>query len=161
MYIEFIDYDRYYGGGCDIGDFNRLSVEACRKLDYHTTGLDGVKKLKAAFPKDEDDARMVKYCACKIVHILGEIEKAEATARSARGYEATENGIRGKVITSISAGNESISYSAGGGSTATMIDKALADPVAREKMITDTIRECLSGVRDANGVNLLFMGRAY
>lgn len=161
MYIEFDDYSQFYQDGCDFPNFNRLSIEACRKLDYHTTGLDGVKKLKAAFPTDEDDARMVRYCACKIVHILGQIEAAENAMRSARGYEETENGIRGKVITSITAGNESISYSAGGGSTATLIDKALADKSVQDKLITDTIRECLSGIRDANGVNLLFMGRAY
>jgi hypothetical protein len=104
---------------------------------------------------------MVRYCACKIVHILGQIEAAETAMRSARGYEETEIGIRGKVITSITAGNESISYSAGGGSTATLIDKALADKSVQDKLITDTIRECLSGVRDASGINLLFMGRAY
>lgn len=161
MYIEFDDYVQFYQDGCDFQNFNRLSIEACRKLDYHTTGLDGVKKLKAAFPTDEDDARMVRYCACKIVHILGQIEAAETAMRSARGYEETENGIRGKVITSITAGNESISYSAGGGSAATLIDKALTDKSVQDKLITDTIRECLSGIRDANGVNLLFMGRAY
>ena len=161
MYIELNDYVKYYQDCCDFQSFNRLSMEACQRLDYHTTGLDGVKKLKAAFPTDEDDARMVKYCACKIVHILGQIEAAEAAMKSARGYEETERGIRGRVIASVTAGNESISYSAGGGSTATLIDKALADKSVQDKLITDTIRECLSGIRDANGVNLLFMGRAY
>lgn len=161
MYIELNDYVKYYQDCCDFQSFNRLSMEACQRLDYHTTGLDGVKKLKAAFPTDEDDARMVKYCACKIVHILGQIEAAEAAMKNARGYEETEIGIRGRVITSVTAGNESISYSAGGGSTATLIDKALADKSVQDKLITDTIRECLSGIRDANGVNLLFMGRAY
>ena len=161
MYIDFNDYVQIYQDGCDFQSFNRLSIEACQKLDYHTTGLDGVKKLRAAFPTDEDDARMVKYCACKIVHILGEIEKAEAAAAIARSYEQTANGIRGTVITHVSAGNESISYSAGSSSTPNMIDKALTDPLVREKLITDTVRECLSGIRDANGINLLFMGRAY
>lgn len=161
MYIDFNDYVQFYRDGCDIPNFDRLSIEACRKLDYYTTGLDGVKKLRAAFPTDEDDARMVKYCACKLVHILGQIEAAESMVAQASGYEETENGIRGKVITSISAGNESITYATGGGKTATMIDKALADKSVQDKLITDTIRECLSGVRDANGINLLFMGRAY
>lgn len=161
MYIDFNDYVQIYQDGCDFQSFNRLSIEACRKLDYYTTGLDGVKKLRAAFPTDEDDARMVKYCACKIVHILGEIEKAEAAAALARSYEQTENGARSKVIASISAGNESITYATGGGKTATMIDKALTDKSVQDKLITDTIRECLSGIRDANGINLLFMGRAY
>jgi hypothetical protein len=41
---------------------------------------------------------------------------------------------------------------------ATMIDKALSDPAVKEKLFRDTIREGLSGVADANGVNLLYMG---
>ena len=59
------------------------------------------------------------------------------------------------MISSVSAGNESISYSVG---NATMIDKALSDPTVKEKLFRDTIREGLSGVTDANGVNLLYMG---
>ena len=54
MYIEYNDYVTYYGKGVCFQDFNRLSIEACRKLDNHTTGADGVKKLRHAFPVDAD-----------------------------------------------------------------------------------------------------------
>ena len=46
-----------------------------------------------------------------------------------------------------------------GQAEATAIDKALSDKAAEAQLYTDTIREYLSGVSDANGVNLLFMGR--
>ena len=39
-----------------------------------------------------------------------------------------------------------------------MISKALVDFAVKEKLFRDTIREYLSGVSDANGVNLLYMG---
>lgn len=159
MYIDYNDYvTTYRNGGCGPMDFDRLALEACIKLDNHTTGFDGVKKLRHHFPVDEMDAKRVKMCACKIVHILHQIEQAEKAANKARGYTETENGIRGKVITSVSAGNESISYSVGGGTTATLIDKALADKEVQNKLIRDTVREYLSGVTDARGVNLLYMG---
>lgn len=150
-YFDYNDYVTYYGKGVCLQDFNRLSVEACRKLDYYTTGADKVKKLRHAFPVDADDAQTVKLCGCKLVHLMAQMETAEKSL----GYEATENGIRGKVISSVSAGNESISYTVG---NATMIDKALADPTVKNSLFRDTIRECLSGVTDANGVNLLYMG---
>jgi hypothetical protein len=146
-----IEFYRQNYGDIDEKAFNRLSFDACRKLDNHTTGADGVKKLRHAFPVDEDDIEAVKRCGCKLVHLMTQMEAAEQSM----GYEATENGTRGKVISSVSAGNESISYSVG---NATMIDKALSDPAVKEKLFRDTIREYLSGVADANGVSLLYMG---
>lgn len=157
MYITNDDYTAVYDG-IDEKQFNRLACEACRVADYHTTGADNVKKLKIAFPTDEDDAKAVKHCICKLINIMVQIEAAEKVIAQGKGYTETESGLRGKVITSVSAGNESISYSAGGGNTATMIDKALADKAVQNRLFSDTVREYLSGVTDANGVNLLYMG---
>lgn len=156
--MEYIRQDYYKGLYGDISkeEFSRLSWEACRRLDVLTTGIDGVKKLKLFFPTDEDDAEAVKRCACKIVNILHQIEAAEASANAGRGYETTEQGIRGKVISSVSAGNESISYTTKAGAE-TAIDKAVSSVSSREKLLDGTIREYLSGVTDANGVNLLYM----
>ena len=150
-----IDYYKGIYGEISEQEFANLSWEACRILDVHTTGIDNVKKLKAYFPTDEDDAELVKRCAAKLVNFLHKVQQAEAAAMEAHGFISTENGMRGKVISSVSAGNESISYSVG---NATMIDKALSDPAVKEKLFRDTIREYLSGVADANGVNLLYMG---
>ena len=152
------DYYQARYGEIPEADFTRLSWEGCRKLDALTTGIDGVKKLKIAFPTDEDDAESVKMCACKLVNILQQIEAAEKSAASSRGYEQTENGIRGKVVTSVSAGQESISYAAKA-QTDTIIDKAVADYAFREKYLNSLVWEYLAGVADANGVNLLYMGR--
>ena len=59
-----------------------------------------------------------------------------------------------------SAGNESISYSGAGDlAKSSSIAAAVADPQAREKLYRDTVTDYLSGVQDANGVNLLYMGR--
>ena len=63
--------------------------------------------------------------------------------------------MHGKVVSSVSAGNESISYSVG---SDTAINLAVKDLEARKKLIYATIREHLSGAKDANGVNLLYMG---
>lgn len=158
-YIDYPFHTSLYGDDISEADFNRLSWESRRKLDVATTGIDGVKKLKVAFPVDEDDAEAVKRCACALVEILYRIKQAEEAARIASGYTETENGLKGKVISSVSAGNESISYAVGSNATsATFIDKALSDKGVQEKLFSDTIREYLSGISDANGVNLLFMG---
>lgn len=161
-YIDYEYYSALYGDkAVPEADFARLSWDACRKADVATTGIDGVKKLKVAFPNDEDDAEAVKRCVCKLIEIAGAIEQSEQTARSAQGYIQREDGsLQGKVVSSVSAGNESISYSASGSSgVTTLIDAVLTDKTAQERLYRDTMSEYLSGIADANGVNLLYMGR--
>ena len=156
MYITLEEYASIYGS-IDGQSFNRLAFDACRCIDRHTTGIDGVKKLKVAFPSDEDSAEAVKRCAAEIVNFLFQIQEAEKTASAGRGYQQTENGLRGKVVTSVSAGNESVSYSSGSFQS-TAFDAAVADRSIRDRLIIRTVRDYLSGVSDANGVNLLYMG---
>lgn len=157
MYISYEEYTAFYDA-VDEKIFNRLAFDACRVMDAHTAGVDNVKKLKVAFPSDEDDAQAVKHCSAKIINLLYQIQEAETALNQGRGYTATANGLQGKVVSSITAGNESISFS-NGSSSESVIDNAVSDKSVRDKLLRDTIREYLSGVTDANGVNLLFMGR--
>lgn len=151
------DYYAARFGEIDAKAFERLSWEACRKLDAYTTGIDGVKKLKIAFPTDEEDAETVKMCVCQLISTMALIEAAEKSAASFRELKETENGLRGRVIASVSSGNESVSYFAKG-SAETQIDKAVADKVYRGRLFKEIIWEYLTGIADANGVNLLYMG---
>lgn len=156
MYITFAEYINLYDP-IDEKVFNRLVFDVGRYMDRYTTGIDGVKKLKKAFPADEDSAEAVKRCAAKVVNILFQIQEAETAASVGRGYQQTENGLLGKVVSSISAGNESISFSTSSTQN-TAIDAAVSDLSVRNDLIHSTIRDYLSGVSDANGVNLLYMG---
>lgn len=162
MYITFDDYKQLYDP-MEERVFNLLVYDACRMMDIHTTGIDNVKKLQAYFPADEYAVQAVRRCAAKLVNFLNQVREAEMAASIGRGYEATEQGVRGKVITSVTAGNESISYSAGYSSTSsaalTAAESAARDKTVRDKLVAEIIWEGLSGIEDANGVNLLFMGR--
>lgn len=161
-YVNYEYYRTLYGDKAILeADFNRLSWDACRKLDVATTGVDNVRKLKIAFPVEEDDAEAVKRCICKLIEIAAQIEKSTEALAEASGYTTDEStgAIRGKVIASKSSGSESISYvSSVSGSPPTLIDKALSDKDFQDRLYNDTIIEYLSGVPDANGVNLLFAG---
>lgn len=158
-YIDRDYYSRLYGE-IDEADFSRFSWEASRLLDVMTTGVDGVRKLKVAFPADEDDAETVRRCVGKLVQVLQVVDKADTAAAQSFGYTQTENGLTGNIIASVSAGGESISYATGGASgTQTAIGQAISDKAARDTLLRDTVRDYLSGVPDANGVNLLYMGR--
>lgn len=162
--MAYIDYEYYktlFGDkAIPEQDFNRLVWDACKRIDNATTGVDNIKKLKVAFPTEEDDIEAVKRCVCEILTIGYKIEQAEARVESSQGYIELEDGtVMNKQVASRSAGNESISYvTSTSTNTATLIDKCLADKGAQKQLYSDTIREYLSGVTDANGVNLLYMG---
>ena len=156
MYITFEDYTKFYDP-MEERLFNRLCYDACRNVDNHTTGIDGVKKLKQYFPTDEDDAQAVKNCAAKVVNLLAQIQEAEKAVAMGRGYTETANGLQRKIISHVEAGNEAISYMESNAGTS-VIDKAVSDLSVRNKLVADIIREGLSGITDANGVNLLYMG---
>lgn len=152
-YVDYEYFKSIYGDSMPETDFNRLSWEACRRIDVLTTG-----KLKFAFPTNEDDAEAVKRCVCKLIDIAGQIEAATKRVNDAQGYVTDHNGTHGKMISSVSSGSESISYTAKTESGSTVIDAVLSDKAAQDKLYRDTVREYLSFVGDANGVNLLFAG---
>lgn len=158
-YADFAFFGDIYCSNLTEQDFNRISWEAAREIDRHTTGIDNVRKLKIAFPTDDEDAESVRRCECALVDLMWKIEEAEKAQEAASGYVEREDGtVVGKVVTSLSSGSESIGYSAKGGSGSTAIDAAVSDMAARKRLFADTVRQYLSGVTDANGVNLLFMG---
>lgn len=157
MYITQEEYSQMYDD-MDEKLFNRLCFDACRVMDIHTTGIDNVKKLKRFFPTEEDDAQAVKHCAAKLIDTLHQIQEAEVAASMGRGYTETEQGLQRRIISRVEAGNEAISYSEMKAAN-TVIDTAVADKTQRDKMLAEIIWEYLSGVEDANGVNLLFMGK--
>lgn len=158
-YVDYAYYKGLYGEeSIDESTFNRLCWEACRKVDNMTSGVDDVKKLKAAFPTDEDAAESVKRCVCKVIELAHDIETARKSISKAQEFVTREDGnLQGKVVSSVSAGNESISFISNT-AVKTVIDKAVGDAEAEKQLYVDTIREYLSGVQDANGVNLLYMG---
>lgn len=156
MYITFKEYTALYGA-VEENAFNRISYDACRHIDRLTTGIDGVKKLKTAFPTDEDAAEAVKRCTAAVINFLIQLDTLEKTAASGRGYTETANGLQGKVVSSVAAGNESVSFSSGDAKT--LADVASSDISARNQAISNIVYEYLSGIADSNGVNLLYMGQ--
>ncbi len=150
MYADIAFYKSLYGEISE-AEYNRFAPQAAKLMDKYTTGIDGVHKLRVAFPVDLDDVEWVKRCECALTDMLKRINAAENAAGAHMGADGLT--VAG-AVSSVSSGSESITYSAGGSA----INTAAADISARERVIASTIREHLCGVKDANGVNLLYMG---
>lgn len=142
MFVDYAYFTSIYGSTVEETTFNRLLWNAEKLVRDATTGVDGRCKLDFAFPNKETDAETVKRCVCDVVDLMARVDKAET--------EADGN----KVVKSVSAGNESITYDVKGG----IIGAVLADKTAQTKLYADTVREYLRGTKDKNGVNLLFGG---
>ena len=157
-YVTYDYYKSIYGeDSMPETDFNRLSWEACSRVDTLT-----LNKLKFAFPTNEDDVEAVRLCVCKLIEIAGQIEAANKRVSEGQGYITDESGaLRGKVVSSVSSGSESISYTAKAEGGSTLIDAVLSDKTAQDRLYRDTVREYLSLIPDSNGINLLYAGIPY
>lgn len=143
MIVNYYLFTNLYGtDSVDQATFNRLSWNAEKVVKDAVTGVDGICKLDFAFPDTEADVEAVKRCVCALIDIMAKIDRAENDAQS------------NKVVKSVSAGNESISYDTNSG----LIGAVLKDKTAQSKLYTDTVKEYLRGSKDKNGVNLLFSG---
>ena len=151
-YVNYEYYSSLYGNkAISETDFNRLLWDAEREIDKATSGVDNVRKLKVAFPTNEEDAESIKRCVCALIEFLDNLESAEKSAAMVQGSDGT---MRGGIIKSVSAGNESITYETSG-----TIGNAIRSTKDRELTVYAFIASRLHGVSDANGVNLLFGGR--
>lgn len=143
MQLCYADYAVLYGDNPDVQKaFSRYLWDAEKVVNDMTTGVDGICKLKVAFPTDEYAAESVKRA---IVAVIDKIYQIDDMNRKLAA---------GKVAKSKSAGNESISYETGTGEIA----KAVSSTAEQSLLYSAIVERYLSGIADANGVNLLYRG---
>lgn len=155
MYADFNYYQTKYGGKVikSADDFTHFGRKAERRLDVITGN-----KLQFAFPKKKKDKEAVKDCFCELVEFLYQLDSYQSTVMDSAGVvEQADGTVKGKVITSISSGSESISYSARG-SADSSIAEAAKDKKTADAMIYGIVKNGLAYMADANGVNLLYAG---
>lgn len=155
MYADYEYYKTEYCGGLfDSAENFKLYVrKAERRVDTSTYG-----KLSFAFPAAEKDAAAVKDCICELAEFLYRVNQLQAATSDSVGVVKQDDGtVKGKVVTSVTSGSESRGYSASGG-VATIESDAAKDRKVFDMAVYSIIRDGLTGIPDANGVNLLYAG---
>lgn len=140
--MSYEEYVKLYPGTAAEADFLRLRILADRQLHAAATGVDGVDKLAVAPPAEPECAQALEHCRAALIYALWQIEQAQALSPLADGS------VAGRQIASVTAGAESVSYA--------VPARSGEDRQTAADRIT---REYLSGLRDANGVPLLYTGR--
>lgn len=161
-YTDFEFYATiYHGNVVPEADFPRIADRASDFLDVIT-----FDRLVDGLPDDERAKTKVQKAVCAVADKLYELELADKQALSAAtgGASSGESGgATSGVITSRSAGSESISYAspsemANGAKTWSAVYQAAGDEQATNKLLYDTAKVYLTGVRDNEGVPLLYAG---
>lgn len=157
-YADYSFYKELYDSEITNSAFSRFEWEASRLMDLETTGVDGFKKLKYAFPENEDDIVAVQRCACAVINIMHQIDEYNRSLMQAAGYIKREDGtLSSNVISSVSSGSESISFN-NSVKVESAIVSAAKSIAERNLLIHNIIKDYLSGAADKNGVNLLYLG---
>lgn len=161
-YTDFEFYATiYHGNVVPEADFPRIADRASDFLDIIT-----FDRLVDGLPSDERAATKVQKAVCAVSEELYKLELADKQALSAAAGGTSSSGSSGAtsgVITSRSAGSESISYAspsemANGAKTWSAVYQAAGDETLTNKLLYSAAKLYLMGVKDNNGVNLLYAG---
>lgn len=160
-YTTFTFYEQtYHGNVVPAEDFDRIADRASDFLDVIT-----FDRLAGGLPSDERAATKVQKAVCAVCDKLYQLELAEKQALSAaRGASfGGTGGVTSGVITSRSSGSESISYAspsevANGAKAWSAVYQAAGDMQKTNKLLEDAARWHLTGVRNDDGVLLLYAG---
>ena len=161
-YTDFEFYaTTYHGNVVPEADFPRIADRASDFLDVIT-----FDRLIDGLPDDERAKTKVQKAVCAVADEMYKLELADKQALSAAAGGTSSSGFGGAtsgVITSRSAGSESISYAspsemANGAKTWSAVYQAAGNPQETNKILESAARLYLTGVKDNNGVNLLYAG---
>lgn len=154
QYTDFKYYQTEYNGKKVTEDeFKVYARKAQRRMDQITMG-----KLSFAFPANEDSVIAVKDCVCELVDFMKSVDDYRKNLNDSAGYKTGEKGKTiGRILTSVTSGSESRSYSSGSGDKTTL-SEAAKDEKVFDMQIYSLIKDNLSMMEDANGVNLLYAG---
>lgn len=160
-YTTFTFYEQtYHGNVVPAEDFDRIADRASDFLDVIT-----FDRLADGLPSDERAATKVQKAVCAVCDKLYQLELAEKQALSAAGGASFggTGGVTSGVITSRSSGSESISYAspsevANGAKAWSAVYQAAGDMQKTNKLLEDAARWHLTGVRNDDGVLLLYAG---
>jgi len=160
-YTDFEFYTVKYGGSAvPESDFDRIADRASDFLDTIT-----FDRLADVLPSDERAATKVQKAVCAVCDKLYQLELAEKQALSAAGGASFggTGGVTSGVITSRSSGSEAISYAspsevANGAKAWSAVYQAAGNVQETNKLLTDVAIPYLTGVRNDDGVPLLYAG---
>ena len=163
--MAYADYEFYtksfFGNVVPESDFLRLAERASDFLDTLT-----FDRLTGGLPTPEKYQKRIKKAVCAVAEIYYQLDLAQKQAlAAASGASAVTdvNGTTTGIITSKSAGSESISYATAQQTGAaakewSAVYSAAGDTKAANKLLSDTVMPYLIGVVTDGGIPIIYAG---
>lgn len=140
--------EEYFGNEIPLDDINKYLSRASDELDTLTYG-----RLIKAYPTEHIYDEKVQKAVCAVAECLYKIEEQRKAVASRIDTDGKYTGP----ISSIKAGEESVSYTSVN-SSSSVYSAAAASKEAQNQLIAETAARCIANVPDANGINLLYAG---
>lgn len=164
--MAYTDYEfyttSYFGSVVPETDFPRLAERASDFIDTMT-----FDRLVDRLPTNERSQKRIKKAACSLAELMYQVELAEKNAANAAasGTSTTigSGGSTTGIVTSVSSGNESISYATPQqiGASAkewSAVYAAAGDVQKTNDLLLKTALPLLMGVRTDDGIPILYAG---
>lgn len=140
--------EEYFGDIIPENEINKYLSRASDELDTLTYG-----RLIKAYPTEQIYDEKVQKAVCAVAECLYKIEEQRKAVASRIDTDGKYTGP----ISSIKAGEESVSYTSVN-SSSSVYSAAAASKEVQNQLIAETATRYIANVPDANGINLLYAG---
>lgn len=155
--MAYTDYEfyksKFYGDTVPESDFLKYAERASDRIDQYT-----FDRLVDGLPENERVKTKVQKAVCAVADTMYQIDQIKKASMDTVGTIQKEDGtVVNKTVSSVSSGNESISY-ANGNSQSNRYTLAATNVQEEKRILLEAAVSYLFNVTDDNGVYLLYRG---
>lgn len=156
--MSYTDYEfyknKFYGDTVPESDFLKYAERASDRIDQYT-----FDRLVDGLPDDERVKTKVQKAVCAVADTMYQIDQIKKASMDAVGTIQKEDGtVVNKAVSSVSSGNESISYATGSNISGNVYAQASMDKKVENALLLNVATEYLAGATNDKGICLLYAG---
>lgn len=156
--MAYTDYEfyrnKFYGDTVPESDFLKYAERASDRIDQYT-----FDRLVDGLPDDERVKTKVQKAVCAVADTMYQIDQIKKASMDTVGTIQKEDGtVVNKAVSSVSSGNESISYTTGSNISGNVYAQASINKKVENALLLNVATEYLAGATNDKGVCLLYAG---
>lgn len=156
--MAYTDYEfyksKFYGDTVPESDFLKYAERASDRIDQYT-----FDRLLGGLPDNERVKTKVQKAVCAVADTMYQIDQIKKASMDTIGTIQKEDGtVVNKAVSSVSSGNESISYATGSNISSNVYTQASMDKKVENALLLNVATEYLAGATNDKGICLLYAG---
>lgn len=156
--MAYTDYEfyknKFYGDTVPESDFLKYAERASDRIDQYT-----FDRLVDGLPDNERVKTKVQKAVCAVADTMYQIDQIKKASMDTVGTIQKEDGtVVNKAVSSVSSGNESISYVTGSNISGNVYAQASMDKKVENALLLNVATEYLAGATNDNGICILYAG---